>query len=342
MVKAKKKRKKKVKEKPSHNMFVKGGLNLLILGGIIGVFYQTLYTLIMVETHIEDVSYTLIINILQELGMLKILLAFIFISFFFLKEKEFFHKHAGTLLIGGAVLSIVAAIFSQYEVVNGLKGQTISLESFAGSTFPQLMIGLSKVYIFVGAAFLGIFFWGHRTARKRASQFFIGGMVTGCAALAALMYSTYEMYNFLITSQGEAARDLIISRAIFPDLLKYTSYVLIAIGILLFSAWYIWNRPVFKKWAGRVLVFGGAGGAFHGFISMSLDSLVIRSDITRVRQSIMDLTPYSTYLKDNILTVETLREFYIKKMIPTYLDSSLWIFIFAAAALFGIYLWTKE
>lgn len=73
-----------------------------------------------------------------------------------------------------------------------------------------------------------------------------------------------------------------------------------------------------------------------------MDSRSIRSEITSVRQSIMQLTPYSTSFKDQMLTVETLKEFYVKKMIPLYLEDSLWILVFTGITAIGIYLWLRE
>lgn len=344
MVKAKKKKKKKkAKEKVSQNMFVKGGLYLLILGGIIAIFYQTLYLLITVESQIEDVSYRLFLRIFQGIGVLLVFFAIVFVSFYFLKENEFFKRHTGSLLIAGAALSVPPVVASLYEIISLLKeGQTLTAQSFLSEIFPRLMDNISRIYIFAGAVFLGIFLWGYRHQRNWAAQFFIGGAAAGCAALVASMYAAIETYNVIIETYGDVSKELIISRVVFPELLKSASSLLVITGVLLLSASYLWKRYRFRKWAGRTWVFGGIAGAFYGFINLGLNSQMIQEDITRVRQAVMDLTPYTTYLKEQILTVETLKEFYAKKMIPSYMDNAMWIAVFAAIALFGIYLWTKE
>jgi uncharacterized membrane protein YqhA len=330
------------KEKASTNMFFRGGLYLFILAGVIGIFYQTLYTLVAVEAQIEDLSTTLIIHIIEQLGVLLIFFALVLVSFFFLKEEEFFKKHAGSLLIAGAVLSVPPVIYSLYEMIPSLREQTITVQAFFMETFPPLMENISKIYIFAGVIFLGIFLWGHITQRKWAAQFFIGGAVTGCASVAVSIYTVYETYKSIVETYGDIDKEAVFSRIIFPEVLKSVSLILVIAGVLVLSIFYVWKYYNFRKWTGRTWVFGGIFATFCGFINLALGSQMIRDDLTRVRQSIMELTPYTTFLREQVITVETMKEFYVKKMIPSYMDHSLWIGLFAAIALVGIYLWTKE
>lgn len=335
-----------MKEKPSLGMFAKGGLSLLVLGGFFGVFYQALYLLIALEVRIGDIStevpYTLFITIFKELGILFVFAALIFLCFFFLKEKEFFQKHAGSTLIAGSVLSLPAVFYALYDIVTALRDQTVTARNFAVTTFPQLMGNICKVYIFVGAVLLGVYLWNRRGVRKWAAAFFLGGATAGCITFGASVYTSYDSYIFLMGMYGEASKDVLITQFLFPDLLRVVSWLLIVIGVLLLSAFYVKKKSVFKKWGGRTWVFGGIAAAFYGFIRLGMESRNIHNEITSVRRSIMELTPYSTSLKDLMLTIETLREFYVKKMLPVYMENSLWIAVFAGIAVLGIYLWVRE
>ena len=113
MVKAKKK-KKRVKEKAAHNMFVKGGLNLLLMGGFIALFYQTLYILISMESQTNEISYQFFIQFFKDVGFLFLFVTLVLLCVFYLKEIEFFQKHAGSFLIGSTVLSFPAVIYQRF------------------------------------------------------------------------------------------------------------------------------------------------------------------------------------------------------------------------------------
>ena len=113
-------------------------------------------------------------------------------------------------------------------------------------------------------------------------------------------------------------------------------------GTLLLAASHILEKYDMRKWTGRTWLVGGITGAFYKFTSLGIGSQTIHDEILRVRQYIMELTPYSTSLNDLPLTTETLREYYIKKMIPVYMDHALWIMVFSAIALLGIYFWSKK
>lgn len=353
MVKAKKKKMTKKKEKMMkkkgfHDMFLNGGLDLFILGGFIGITYETLYFLITVETQmqkeVEEVSYAIFRPLLQELGILLLFFGLIFICYFILKEQEFFKKSAGSFFIAGAILTIAAFSYSQYEVVKVLKGASvpeITVKSFVTTTVPAFMDNFSKIYFFVGMVVLGIFLWGHSRERRYAAEFFMGGAVMGCVAIGTLAYGLYENYKMFLEMYA-TSRDLIISQFIIPDVLENTAELLVIIGIFLFSASYIWTESNFRKWSGRTLFSGGAVGTFNGFIRLGVASGSIRSEITQVRQSVMDLTPFTTNWKGQALTIETLKEFYVKKMMPVYLEYSLLIVAFAGIVLIGIYLWMRE
>lgn len=343
MVKAKKK-KKKVKRKVSQDMFVKGGLNLFMMGGFITIFYQVLYLLITLETTLssEEVSYTLILKIFKELGIVFLFLGLIFLCYSILKEEEFFTKHTGTFLISGALLSLIAGFYALYDVISSQAEQVFSSETFVITVLPELMSNIGRVYLFVGAFFLGIFVWGFRAKRKWAAEFFVAGAAAGCGALVLLMYGVYENSTFFLEMYGEANRELIISQILLPGMMQAISLFLVFAGGLLLSASYIWTAFKFRKWAGRLLLFGGVAGAFHGFIRLGIDSQTVRNEITGVRQSIMNLTPHSTALRDQMLTIETLREFYIKKVLPLYLEHSLWVIIFTGIAVIAVYLWMRE
>lgn len=343
MVKAKKK-KKKVKRKISQDMFVKGGLNLLMMGGFIGIFYQVLYMLIMVETFttLEEVSYTLFIRIFREFGIFFLFLGLIFVCYSILKEKEFFTKHTGTFLASGASLSLVGGVYALYDIISRQAEQVFSSQTFLISVLPVLMSNISRIYLFMGALLLGIAVWGFRTQRKWAAALFVAGAGTGCGVFVLLMYGVYENTTFFLEMYGETNRELIISRFLLPDMLQNISLLLVFAGIVSLSASYIWTAYKLRRWAGRLLLFGGVAGAFHGFIRLGMDSQEVRNEITGVRQSIMNLTPYSTVLRDQMLTVETLREFYIKKVLPLYLEHSLWVIVFTGITAVAIYLWVRE
>ncbi len=345
MVKAKKK-KKRVKEKPSQNMFVRGGLDLLIMGGFMGIMYQVLYLLITVETKLDTASYKVPVKILEEFGILFLFFSLILICFFFLKGDGFFQKYGGSALISGAVLSVPPVLFLGYDLFSTFReqlisAQVISAKSYIMTNIPQMMETFTRLYFFTGALLLGVSFWGHQRGRKWAAELFMGGVGAGCIALVTSMYGSYESTKFLMQMYS-LQKDLIISQFLFPDLLKRSSWLLIILGVLFFSASYIWTKISYRKWTGRTWLFGGVTGAFYGFLRLGMDSRSIRSEITSVRQSIMQLTPYSTSFKDQMLTVETLKEFYVKKMIPLYLEDSLWILVFTGITAIGIYLWLRE
>lgn len=341
MVKAKKK--KRVKKKVSQNMFVKGGMTMLIWGGVFGVFYHVLYLLIMVETYAGEVSHTLLWNVLKELGILLLLCGLIFVCYSILKEKErggFFRKNAGSFLISGALLSFPAVFYALYELISTISEPTT--RHFVMSIFPSLMEHFARLYLFAGVVFLGIFFWEYRNKRKWAAELLIGGVIAECVAVVISSYGIYDTYQFFLGTYGEASKDLIISQFLVPGFLNNISILFVIMGILCFSASYLWKVYDFRTWAGRTLTLGGIVGAFHGFIRLGIDSQSIQSEITQVRQSIMNLTPYSTVLEDLPLTVETLREFYVKKMIPLYFEHALWVLVYTGIALAGIYLWTRK
>ena len=338
MVKAKKKKKKK-KPEPTRDMFVTGGLNLLFLGGFIGIFYHTLYVLIAVEAHIEE-SVTLLSDIFYGLGMLFLFFGIVFVSYTFSKEVDYLKKYTGSFFVAGGILSLLPVVYSQYDKIIGLKEQTIALQSFITLHAPTIMVNLGKLYFFAGAICVGIYLWGRRQQRPWAAAFFIGGAVCACVYLVISVYNSYDTYKMFMEMYA-TSRDLIISKFLFPDLLNIISRLLVVIGVLVLSISYL-SKYRLKKWAGRTWVFGGVGGVFHWFLRLSLDSQDIHNEITGVRQSIMQLTPYSTSLKDLPLTIETLREFYVKKMIPLYMEDGLWIIVFAGVALIGVYLWAKE
>ena len=340
MVKAKKK-KKRVKEDATHNMFVRGGFDLLLLGGFFAVVFQTLYTLISVETQLEDISYTLFIDIFDNVGLLFLFLCLILVCFYYLKKEELFQKYAGSFLIAGSILSFPAVFYSLYMNISSLKELTVTVQSYVASTLPFLAENLTRLYILAGALLLGITFWGYRNKRQTASKFFMGGAVVGCVFVVLSIYSLYETYKLYMEMYAQS-RDIIISQVVFPASLSYASWLLTLLGALFFAASYTEIHVDMRRWAGRALTCGGIAGTFQEFLVLSLDAQAIRSEITSVRQSIMDLTPYSTSFKNLPLTVETLREFYVKKMIPLYMEHALWILVFAGIAAFGIYLWSKK
>ncbi len=338
MVKAKKK---KVKKEPTHDMFVTGGLNMLFLGGFIGIFYHTLYLLLSVETHFEEASFVLISDLFYGLGMLCLFFGIVFASYSFLKGNDYLKKYAGSFLVAGGILSFLPVVYSQYDKIMGLKEQAIALQSFITLHTPAIMVNFSKLYFFAGAVCLGMYLWGRRQRRSWAAAFFIAGAACACVNLIVSAYNSYDTYKMFMEVYGTESKELIISQFLFPDLLNIISRLLVVIGVLLLSVVYLWKYRL-KKWTGRAWVFGGVTGVFHWFLRLSLDSQMIRQDITGVRQSIMQLTPYSTSYRDLPLTIETLREFYVKKMIPSYMESGLWVVIFAGIALLGIYFWVRE
>lgn len=340
MVKAKKK-KKRVKTEPTRDMFVTGGLNMLFLGGFIGIFYHTLYLLISVETHFAEASFVLISDLFYGLGMLCLFFGIVFASYSFLKGTEYLKKYAGSFLVAGAALSFLPVIYSQYDKIMGLREQTIALQSFITLHTPTIMVNFCKLYFFAGAVCAGVYLWGRRQQRSWAAAFFIAGAVCACVNLVISVYNSYDTYKMFLEIYGTASRDLIISQFFFPDLLNIISRLLVVIGVLLLSVFYLWKYRL-RRWTGRIWFFGGAVGVFHWFLRLSIDSQGIRQDITGVRQSIMQLTPYSTSYRNLALTIETLREFYVKKMIPTYMESGLWVVVFAGIALMGIYFWVRE
>jgi hypothetical protein len=338
MVKTKKR--KPLEKKPATNMFLGGGLDFLILGGFIAVVYHTLYTLIMVEASPEDVSYTLILQVLQAMGMLLLFFGVVVLSYSFLKESKQLRKYGGALLVSGGALSIPAAVASSYFYATALKGQTITVKSYLTLNMPSLMTNFSKVYILVAVLFLGIFFWERRRQRTWAAACFSAGAATWSIALVVAFYNTYDMYETFMEMYS-SSRDLIISQFLVPDLLSNISRFLVVLGFLLLTISYI-QKTNFQKWAGRFWTFGGAVGVFHWFLRLNLDSQMIKNEMTSVRQSIMQLTPYTTTFKDVSLTIETMKEFYVKKLIPTYLEEFMLVAVFAAITAIGIYLWTRK
>ncbi|MGD2248533.1 MAG: hypothetical protein PVF58_09000 [Candidatus Methanofastidiosia archaeon] len=341
MVKVKKKKKKIRKEAPISSMFSQGGMKMLVLGGVAAIFYYTIYLLVSVEAQLEDVSLILVKNTSYGLGMLFLVFGIVFVSYHFLKEKEFFKIYGGACLISAALLTLPSVIHSQYEAGVFLKGQEITLKSFLTSHFFTFMTNTGKAYFLVGALFLGIYLWGYRKKRLWAAAVFIAGAITLCIALVISFYNTYEMYKTFLEMYS-TSKDLIISRFLFPNLLNDSSRLLVMLGVFLFPASYIGKRYVLRKWTGRVWTFGGIAGAFRGFLRLGIDSEMIHNEIVSVRQSIMQLTPYSTSFKEYPLTIETLKEFYVKKMLPVYLEHTFVIAIFIGIALLGIYLWARE
>ncbi|MGC1120068.1 MAG: hypothetical protein WBA22_03150 [Candidatus Methanofastidiosia archaeon] len=337
---AKTKKRKPLEKKPATNMFLGGGLDFLMLGGFIAIVYHTLYTLIMMEASPEDVSYRLILQVLQALGMLLLFFGVVVLSYSFLKEGRELKKYGGALLVSGGALSIPAAVTSSYYYVTTLEGQTMTLQSFLTLNLPDLMNDFSKVYILGAVLFLGIFFWERRRQRTWAAACFSAGAVTWSVALVVAFYNTYDMYKTFMEMYS-TSRDLIISQFLVPDLLNNMSRLLVVLGLLLLAVSYL-QRHNLQRWAGRLWTFGGAVGVFHWFLRLSLDSKMIKSEMTGVRQSIMQLTPYTTTFKDVSLTIETMKEFYVKKLIPTYLEEFMLVTVFAAITTIGIYLWTRK
>ena len=336
----KKKRKEKVKKKLSQNIFGNGGLTLLIFGGVIGIFYQTLYLLITVEALEEQYLYYMGARALQELGILLLFCTLVLGCFYYRSERERFRDIAGYTLIAGTAVTIPAVCYLLYNRVSLLQDQVFTLRTFLIQTLPTLLSSISRIYILAGALFLGIMFIGYLRKKSWSDSFFISGTFTGCAVLVILLYVVYDSYS-IFQEQG-ASRDLIFARAIIPDSLMILSYMLILIGVLLFAVSRLWDRRDVVTWTGRTWLLGGISGAFFKFTQLGMNSEMIHNEILRVRQYIMELTPYSTSLNDLPLTTETLREYYIKKMIPLYMDHALWVVLFSAIAMLGIYFWTKK
>ncbi|MBU7031666.1 MAG: hypothetical protein HXS53_03975 [Theionarchaea archaeon] len=336
----KKKRKEKVKKKLSQNLFANGGLILLIFGGVIGIFYQTLYLLITTEALKEESLYYMGARGLQELGILLLFCTVVLGCFYYRSEKERFRSLAGYTLIIGAAIAIPSLCYLLYDSVSLLQDQTFTLRTFLTQSLPTLLSFISKIYILVGALFLGIVFTGYLKRKSWSNSFIITGALIGCAALGIFLYLVYDSY-FILQEQG-ASRELIIARVIIPDSSMIFSYMFILAGTLLLAASHIWEKYDMRKWTGRTWLVGGITGAFYKFTSLGIGSQTIHDEILRVRQYIMELTPYSTSLNDLPLTTETLREYYIKKMIPVYMDHALWIMVFSAIALLGIYFWSKK
>ncbi|MBU7015494.1 MAG: hypothetical protein HXS52_03725 [Theionarchaea archaeon] len=337
---AKTKKRKPLEKKPATNMFLGGGLNFLILGGFIAITYYTLYTLIMVEASPKDVSYTLILQVLKAVGILLLLFGVVVLSYAFLKERGELKEYGGALLVSGGVVSIPAVVVSSYYFVTALEGQTMTPQSFLSLNLPTLLTDFSKVYVFVAILFLGIFFWERRRQRSWAAVCCTAGAAIWSAALVVAFYNTYDMYKTFMEMYS-TSRDLIISQFVVPDLLNNASRLLTVVGLLLLGASYL-QRHNLQRWAGRFWTFGGAVGVFHWFLRLSLDSKMIRNEMTGVRQSIMELTPYTTTFKDMSLNIETMKEFYAKVMIPTYLEEFMLIAVFAAITAIGVYLWTRR
>ncbi len=338
MVKVKKK--KRVKQKAVRTMFSSGGLDLLVMGGVIGLFYQTLYLLITVEAQTAEVSYYLFWRLFQEMGILFLFLGIVLVSYSFLKEEESMKKFGGSSLISGALLSLPVVVYSTYKAVTGLEGQTVTLKSFLTTTAPNIVGNFSKVYIFAGVLFLGIFFWGHRRARTAAAAFFVGGAILGCIFMVIWGYNTYETSKAFLEMYPDS-RDLIFAQFLFPDVLNIIYRLLLTIGVLTYTVYYL-SKYNLKRWTGRIWFFGGAVGFFHWLLRFRLDSTAVHREVVGVRQAIMQLTPYSTSLKDQALTIETMKEFYMKKMIPTYVEPSVYAIICAGIAAIALYLWTRE
>lgn len=341
MVKVKKKKKKIRKEAATKSMFSRGGLKMIILGGVVAIFYYTFYLMVSVEAQWEEASLILIKDASNGLGMLFLVFGIIFACYYFLEDKDFFRLYGGSFLISAALLTIPSVIYSQYTAGQSLKGQEITLKAFLTSHFFTFMTNAGKVYILVGALFLGIYLWRYRKKRLWAAASFMAGGIILCIALVISFYNTYEMYQTFLEMYS-SSKDLIISRFLFPNVLNDISRLLVVLGVSLFPASYIGKRYILRTWTGRVWTFGGMAGAFRGFIILNIDSEMIHNEIVNMRQSIMQLTPYSTSFKEYPLTIETLREFYVKKMLPTYLEHTFVIAIFIGIALIGIYLWVKE
>ncbi|MBU6996310.1 MAG: hypothetical protein HXS41_00110 [Theionarchaea archaeon] len=334
------KKRKPLEKKPPTNMFLGGGLDFLVLGGIIAIIYHTLYTLIMVEASPGDVSHTLILQVLQAVGMLLLFLGVVVLSYSSLVNHGDLKRDGGAFLVSGGALCIPAAVASTYYYVTAIEGQTMTLESFLTQTMPTLLNDFSKVYILMGVLFLGIFFWERRRQRTWAAACFSAGAVTWSGSLVVAFYNTYDLYQTFMEMYS-TSRDLIISQFLIPEVLSNTSQVLVVIGLLLLAISYLQKRNL-QRWAGRFWTFGGAFGVFHGFVRLSLDSKMIQNEMTGVRQSIMELTPYTTTFKDISLVIETMKEFYAKVMIPTYLEEFMMIAVFSAITAIGVYLWTKR
>jgi hypothetical protein len=336
----KKKRKKKVKKKPSQTLFAGGGLTLLIIGGLIGIFYQTLYMLITQNALKEQSLYYMGSRVLQELGMLLVFCAVVLGCFYYRTEKEAFQKGAGFVLLPAALISIPTIIYVSYDRISLLQDQVFTNHTFVTQTLPTLLLSISKVYFFAGALLLGIVFIGLSRRKSAIDWFLTSGAFPACAVLIIFLYTIYDSY-FVYVEQG-ASTDLIMARIVIPGVLRIVSYLVIIGGVLLFAASRLWHRPHLKVWTGRTWVLGGLSGAFYEFIMLGLNAETIREEILRVRQYIMELTPYSTSLYDLPLTTETLREFYVKKMIPLYMNNALWILVFAGITMLGMYFWLKK
>lgn len=336
----KKKRKKKVKKKPSQNIFAGGGLILLIIGGFFGILYQTLYLLITREA-LADQSLSFVgARVLQELGFLLVFCALMVGCYYYRIEEELHQKITGFTLIPAAAVSIPAFVYLLYDNISILQDQVFTMRTFLTQTIPILFESMSKIYFFAGAFFLGILFIGILRRKSVADWFLISGSLTGCVVLVIYLYKIIDSYSVYL-EQG-ASSDLIMARVIIPSSTMVLAYLFIIGGTLLFSISRIWKRRNLKPWTGRIWLVGGITGAFHEFIQLAMNSQNIQDEILRVRQYIMELTPYSTSLRDLPLTTLTLREYYVKKMIPLYLDHALWILIFSGLAMVGLYFWMKK
>jgi hypothetical protein len=334
------KRKKKVKKKPSQTIFAGGGLTLLITGGLIGIFYQTLYLLISQKALEEQSLYYIYSRVLQELGILLVFCTVVLGCFYYRTEKEAFQKGAGFTLLPGALISMPAILYLTYDRITLLQDQVFTMRTFMLQTLPTLLLSISKIYLFAGALILSIVFIGWFKRKSAIDWFLISGALTAFVVLIIFFYAIYDDYTIYV-EQG-ARTDLIIARAVIPFVLRNISYMAIVGGVLLFAASRLWHQTHLATWTGRTWVIGGFSGAFYEFIMLGLNSETLREEILRVRQYVMELTPYSTSLHDLPLTTTTLREFYVMKMIPVYMNNALWILVFAGITMLGIYFWLKK
>ncbi len=115
-------------------------------------------------------------------------------------------------------------------------------------------------------------------------------------------------------------------------LLEKFSYILLILGVFLFSVFHFKNKIVLRKWSGITLFLAGFAGLIQRFLLLSFESQAIRREILRLDE----LIPFSTSIFGDEVDITSIFYYYVKKVIPVYVGHIGWFFIFLALIVLGV------
>lgn len=108
-------------------------------------------------------------------------------------------------------------------------------------------------------------------------------------------------------------------------------YLLMILGIFLFSHSHFTAKPALKKWSGLILFFSGIVGLVQRFLLISSDSQVIRRELLQLK----DL-PFTTSFLQKEMDITGITDYYLQRVLPVYVNHAGWFLILVALVILSV------